>query len=133
MPQWEYCEVAWTPKQIVIHIYSSEGMLYDAIQPSAAWGELLAKLGDDEWEMVAAVPTRPANHTLYYFKRILDPTIREDFELRQATLRAEWEKSEKEKAALRAKWEKFDKQMEEPRTHITENQVQPSDEAPQQE
>ncbi|HLZ58696.1 MAG TPA: hypothetical protein VKR06_17290 [Ktedonosporobacter sp.] len=74
MPQWEYCEVAWTPQQIIIHMYRDRGMWYEGAQQPEAWGALLAQLGDDEWEMVSAVPTNTTGHTLYYFKRPLDKT-----------------------------------------------------------
>jgi hypothetical protein len=74
MSYWEYCEVGWTPKQITIHVYSrsSDGS-YEGILESKEWGRLLAQLGADGWELVGVVPTRPATHTLYYFKRPLDP------------------------------------------------------------
>jgi len=30
MPLWEYCEVAYTPKQVIVHVYSSrEGGTYE--------------------------------------------------------------------------------------------------------
>ena len=74
MSYWEYCEVGWTPKQITIHVYSGrpDGS-YEGVQEAQEWGPLLAQLGADGWELVGVVPTRPATHTLYYFKRPLDP------------------------------------------------------------
>jgi hypothetical protein len=73
MPLWEYCEVAWTPKQITIHVYSGrDDGSYEGVMQPKEWG-LLAQLGADGWELVGVVPTRPANHTLYYFKRPIDP------------------------------------------------------------
>ena len=74
MSYWEYCEVGWTPKQITIHVYSGrpDGS-YEGAQEPKEWGSLLAQLGADGWELVGVVPTRPATHTLYYFKRPLDP------------------------------------------------------------
>jgi hypothetical protein len=73
MAYWEYCEVGWTPQQITIHVYSgrADGS-YEGIQEPEEWGKLLAQLGADSWEMVGVVPTGPANHTLYYFKRPID-------------------------------------------------------------
>jgi hypothetical protein len=74
MSLWEYCEVAWTPKQITLHVYSArdEGN-YEGILKPEEWGTLLAQLGADGWELVGVMPTRPANHSLYYFKRPLEP------------------------------------------------------------
>jgi len=74
MPLWEYCEVAWASKQITIHVYSGlSGGNYEGILKPEEWGTLLAQLGADGWELVGVVSTRPANHSLYYFKRPLDP------------------------------------------------------------
>ncbi len=74
MPLWEYCEVAWTSKQVTIHIYSGrDGGSYEGVQKPEEWGTLLAQLGADGWELVGIVPTRPASHSLYYFKRPLEP------------------------------------------------------------
>ena len=76
MFQWEYCEVAYTPKQVLIHVYSErDNGKYEGIQKPEEWGELLAQLGADGWELVGVVPTRPANHTLYYFKRPLNSSV----------------------------------------------------------
>ena|ERR1051326_8828232 len=77
MQLWEYCEVAWTPKQVVIRIYSQNDTsmhpnIYQGVQKSEEWGALLAQLGADGWEMTGVVPTKPADHTLYYFKRPMD-------------------------------------------------------------
>ena len=73
MQLWEYCEVAWTPKQVTIHVYSNrDNGTYEGVQPPEEWGALLTQLGADGWEMVSVVPARPASHTLYYFKRALD-------------------------------------------------------------
>jgi len=70
MQQWEYCEVGWTPKQVTIHVYSSrENGTYEGVQTPEEWGALLSQLGTDGWELVGIVPTRPVNHSLYYFKR----------------------------------------------------------------
>ncbi len=74
MPLWEYCEVAWASKQITIHVYSGRsGGNYEGILKPEEWGTLLAQLGADGWELVGVVSTRPAKHSLYYFKRPLDP------------------------------------------------------------
>ena len=92
MSYWEYCEVGWTPQQITIHVYSgrADGS-YEGIQEPKEWGKLLAQLGADGWEMVGIVPGKPANHTLYYFKRPMDsPEIIE--QERQEKLKAEYER-----------------------------------------
>jgi hypothetical protein len=48
MQQWEYCEVAWAPKLMTIHVYSSrEQGIYEGVQQSHEWGALLAQLGAD--------------------------------------------------------------------------------------
>ena len=74
MPLWEYCEVAWASKQVTIHIYSGrDGGSYEGVLKPEEWGTLLAQLGADGWELVGIVPTRPASHSLYYFKRPLEP------------------------------------------------------------
>ena len=99
MSYWEYCEVGWTPKQITIHVYSqsSDGS-YEGIQESKEWGRLLAQLGADGWELVGVVPIRPATHTLYYFKRPLDPPEVVELE-KQVKLKAEqeWQKQVQER------------------------------------
>jgi hypothetical protein len=91
MAYWEYCEVGWTPKQITIHVYSrhSDGC-YEGVQETKEWGPLLAQLGADGWELVGAIPTRPDTHTLYYFKRALDPPEVVELET-QEKLKAEQE------------------------------------------
>jgi len=94
MSYWEYCEVGWAPEQITIHVYSgrSDGS-FEGVQEPQEWGRLLAQLGADGWELVGVVPTRPANHTLYYFKRPLDPPEVVELE-KQEKLKAdqEWRK-----------------------------------------
>jgi hypothetical protein len=70
MQQWEYCEVGWTPKQVTIHVYSSHADgTYEGVQTPEEWGALLSQLGMDGWELIGVVPTKPVNHSLYYFKR----------------------------------------------------------------
>lgn len=100
MPLWEYCEVAWTPKQITIHVYSgrADGSYEGTTQPNE-WGGLLAQLGADGWELVGVVPTIPANHTLYYFKRPIDPP-----EVVQAEQQKRL-KVEQERLKARQEWE----------------------------
>lgn len=84
---WEYCEVAYTPKQVIVHVYSSrDNGMYEGIQKPEEWGVLLAQLGADGWELVGVVPTRPANHSLYYFKRPIDSSAKTEWQERQAEL-----------------------------------------------
>jgi len=53
IPLWEYCEVAWASKQIIIHVYSGRsGGNYEGIFKPEEWGTLLAQLGADGWELV---------------------------------------------------------------------------------
>ena len=86
---WEYCEVAYTPKQIIVHVYSSrDNGTYEGIQKPEEWGALLAQLGFDGWELVGVVPARPANHSLYYFKRPIDSSAKTEWEERRAELHA---------------------------------------------
>lgn len=101
MSYWEYCEVGWTPRQITIHVYSGrvDGS-YEGVQEPQAWGSLLAQLGADGWELVGMVPGKPTNHTLYYFKRPLDPPDVVEMEKREKVkAQQEWEKAQQE-------WEK---------------------------
>jgi len=95
MSYWEYCEVGWTPKQITIHVFSGRsGGSYEGVQEPKEWGSLLAQLGADGWELVGIVPTRPANHTLYYFKRPLDPPEVVELEKREKLkAQQEWQKT----------------------------------------
>ncbi len=73
MQQWEYCEVGWTPEQVTIHVYSSrENGTYVGVQKPDEWGALLSQLGAEGWELVGVLPTKPANHSLYYFKRPIE-------------------------------------------------------------
>jgi len=75
MQQWEYCEVAWTPKQVAINVYSSrENGTYEGVQKPEEWGALLSQLGADGWELVGVVQAKTANHSLYYFKRPIEPS-----------------------------------------------------------
>lgn len=72
MQLWEYCEVAWTPKQIVVHVYTwRKNGSYECTMMPQEWGALLAQLGAGGWELTGVAPSRTANHTLYYFKRPL--------------------------------------------------------------
>ena len=73
MQFWEYCEVAWTPKQIIVRVYTQRDKgSYEGVMKPKEWGILLAQLGADGWELTGVVPTKPANHTLYYSKRPID-------------------------------------------------------------
>lgn len=100
MPLWEYCEVAYTPKQVLVHIWSSRDQgMYEGIQKPEEWGMLLAQLGADGWELVGVVPTRPANHSLYYFKRPLDSSAQAEWEERQAQLRESTKKRMEQQSA----------------------------------
>ncbi len=77
MQQWEYCEVGWTLEQVTIHVYSSrENGTYVGVQKPDEWGALLSQLGAEGWELVGVVPTKPANHSLYYFKRPIESSER---------------------------------------------------------
>ncbi len=87
MPAWEYCEVAWTPKRVVIHVYSDYAP-YEGVQKPEEWGALLTQLGADGWELVGVVPGRPAIHVLYYFKRAYEASAKAGWEERQVKLRA---------------------------------------------
>jgi hypothetical protein len=94
MSYWEYCEVGWAPRQITIHVYSGrvDGG-YEGVQEPQEWGSLLAQLGADGWELVGVVPSRPATHTLYYFKRPLDPPeVIEREKQEQVKAEQEWRK-----------------------------------------
>jgi hypothetical protein len=73
MQLWEYCEVAYTPKQIVVHVYNYRpDESFEIAQKPEEWGALLAQLEADGWELVGIVQAKPANHALYYFKRPFD-------------------------------------------------------------
>ncbi|HLH62073.1 MAG TPA: hypothetical protein VKV20_10355 [Ktedonobacteraceae bacterium] len=84
MQPWEYCEVAWTPKQVTIHVYSSrEDGRYEGVQSPEEWGALLTQLGADGWELVGVVPARPASHSLYYFKRAIEWPAQAEWDARK--------------------------------------------------
>jgi hypothetical protein len=85
---------------VLVHVYSSRGNgSYEAIQKPEEWGALLAQLGADGWELVGVVPTRPANHSLYYFKRPLDSSAQAEWEERKAALRESTKKWREQRAA----------------------------------
>jgi hypothetical protein len=97
---WEYCEVAYTPKHVLVHIYSSqEHGSYEGIQKPEEWGALLTQLGADGWELVGVVPTRPANHVLYYFKRPFGSSAKAEWEDRKAELRESGKKLREQRIA----------------------------------
>lgn len=99
MQQWEYCEVGWMPKQVTIHIYSSRADgTYEGVQTPEEWGALLSQLGTDGWELVGVVPTKPVNHSLYYFKR---PISSSDSSERKRT----WEELSAEERMVKMKEE----------------------------
>ena len=92
MQQWEYCEVAWAPKQVTIHVYSSQEQgTYEGVQHPQEWGALLAQLGADGWELVGVASARPAPHSLYYFERPIDSSAQADWEERKEHLRQKTE------------------------------------------
>jgi hypothetical protein len=96
---WEYCEVAYTPKQIIVHIYSSgDAGMFEGIQNPEGWGTLLAQLGSEGWELVSVIPTKPANHSLYYFKRPIDSSAKEEWQERKAELHESGKKLRKQRA-----------------------------------
>ncbi len=100
MPLWEYCEVAYTPKQVIVHVYSSrDNGMYEGIQKPEEWGALLTQLGADGWELVGIVPIRSANHSLYYFKRPIDSSAKAEWEERKAELRESGKKMREQLAA----------------------------------
>ena len=102
MPLWEYCEVTYTPKQVLVHVYSSQDNgMYEGSQKPEEWGALLAQLGADEWEMVGVVSTQSADHTLYYFKRPIDMSAQAEWEERKVALRESTKKWREQRAAQR--------------------------------
>lgn len=97
---WEYCEVAYTSKQVIVHVYSSrDNGMYEGIQKPEEWGALLTQLGADGWELVSVVPTKPANHSLYYFKRPVDSSAKVEWEERKVELREAGKKLREQQAA----------------------------------
>jgi hypothetical protein len=89
MQAWEYCEVAYTPKQVIVHVYSSrDDGTYEGFQTPEEWGALLTQLGGEGWEMVGVITTKPTTHALYYFKRPIDAPAHEDWKERQAKFAA---------------------------------------------
>ncbi len=98
MHLWEYCEVAWMAKQVMIQVYSSrDNGTYEGVQKPEEWGALLAQLGADGWELVGVVPARAANHTLYYFKRPIESSSPVEWEEQREQLRAEVKREYEEK------------------------------------
>ena len=65
-------------------------------------GALLSQLGTDGWELVGVVPTRPANHSLYYFKR---PIGSSEHAIRSSERKRTWEELSAEERMLKMKEE----------------------------
>ncbi len=71
MQRWEYCEVRWVPDRITCSIYSAHGFERRSLE-SVLWGQLLADLGSQGWEMTGAISSPMQEHEYYfYFKRPL--------------------------------------------------------------
>lgn len=69
MQHWEYCEVRWVPDRITCSVYSARGFEKRALEP-ILWGQLLADLGNQGWEMTGVTSSPMQEHEYYfYFKR----------------------------------------------------------------
>jgi len=70
MTRWEYCEVTWQPAQVTVTSIPAYGELQTDTYPTTEWPQLLAKLGEDGWEMVSCTSSPVGAHEYYfYFKR----------------------------------------------------------------
>ena len=70
MTKWEYCDVTWKPDQVAISFCKlGEDALVRTYETSL-WPQLLARLGDEGWEMTGCVGSPMQVHEyFYYFKR----------------------------------------------------------------
>ena len=72
MSRWEYCEVWWEPNQITVNICNVGGSQEEKYE-SAEWFNVLAKLGDEGWELTGVLASPSGSQQYwYYFKRPMD-------------------------------------------------------------
>ena len=70
MTRWEYCDVTWQPVEVTVTRCEANGEPWAETFDAQTWPQLLAKLGDDRWEMVVALPSSVGtNEYFFYFKR----------------------------------------------------------------
>jgi hypothetical protein len=53
--RWEYCEVTWQPAQVVISFCKLDDEPMVKSYESAIWPQLLARLGEEGWEMTGCM------------------------------------------------------------------------------
>ena len=70
MTRWEYCDVTWQEAGVTVTRCEVNGEPWAETFDAPTWPELLARLGADGWEMVAAMASPLGIHEYYYyFKR----------------------------------------------------------------
>jgi hypothetical protein len=53
--RWEYCEVTWQPAQVTISFSKLDDEATVKSYDASAWPQLLARLGDEGWEMTGCM------------------------------------------------------------------------------
>jgi hypothetical protein len=73
MTRWEYCDVTWQPVDIIVTTCAAGGEPQVETFDAQTWPQLLARLGDDGWELVSAIASPMGVHEyFFYFKRPLE-------------------------------------------------------------
>jgi hypothetical protein len=70
MTRWEYCDITWQTTEVTVTRCEANGEPWAESFDTQTWPQLLAKLGDDGWEMVTALVSPAGGHEyFFYFKR----------------------------------------------------------------
>jgi Tfp pilus assembly protein PilV len=73
MTRWEYREVIWQPAQLMVTIPNADDEATVDTMSSAEWYPLLARLGEEGWELINCTGAPTGIHEYYfYFKRPIE-------------------------------------------------------------
>jgi hypothetical protein len=73
MMRWEYCEVTWQPVQVVISFCRLNEAPLIKNYESDTWPQILARLGDEGWEMTGCMGSAmQVQEYFLYFRRPIE-------------------------------------------------------------
>ena len=71
-PKWKYCTLSTSGEDVTLSHYSSAGSMpvdwARVIGQPRSWGQMLAELGEEGWELVSVVHWGPSTQE-WHFKR----------------------------------------------------------------
>jgi hypothetical protein len=73
MTRWEYREAVWQPEQVIVTTPGYGNDTTTETYETADWYGLLARFGDEGWEMINCTGSPVGMHEyFFYFKRLVE-------------------------------------------------------------